>query len=49
VNFGKKKIFVLTGMFARSPASDVAVVANHRLSIRNTRLTSRAPPMIALR
>ena len=36
-NFGKKNIFVLTGMFAGSRASDVAVLANHRRSIRKTR------------
>jgi hypothetical protein len=45
LNFCKKNIFVLTGMFARSRAASVALVANHRPAIRNTRIaidTSRA-------
>ena len=48
-NFGKKNIFVHTGMIARSRVRDVALVANQRPSIRNTRITLRASCAIALR
>jgi hypothetical protein len=49
LRFGKKNIFVLTGMFAGMRASNVALVANHRRAIRNTRATSRASQAIGLR
>jgi hypothetical protein len=48
-NFGKKNIFMLTGMFARSRAPNAIVVANHRASIRNTHSTLRASHAIGLR
>jgi len=35
-----KKFFVFTGKIARSLALNVAVVANHRPAIRNTRVAS---------
>jgi hypothetical protein len=48
-NFGKKNIFMHTGMIVRSHAPDVALVANHCPAIRNTRIASRATCAIALR
>ena len=49
VNFGKKNIFMLTGMIARSLAPNAIVVANHRAAIRNTRRALRVSHAIGLR
>jgi hypothetical protein len=49
LRFGKKNIFVLTGMIAGMRAPNLTLVANHRRAIRNTRVTSRASQAIGLR
>jgi hypothetical protein len=49
LEFGKKNIFVLTGMIVRSRTPDVVLVANHRPAIRNTRIAAQASRTIGLR
>jgi hypothetical protein len=48
LEFGKKNIFVLTGMIVRSRTPDVVLVANHRPAIRNTRIAAQASRTIGL-
>jgi hypothetical protein len=48
LDFGKEKIFVLTGMIARSRAPNVTLVANHRRPIRNSHAAPCASQAVAL-
>jgi hypothetical protein len=49
LRFGKENIFMLTGMIAGMREPNLALVANHRRAIRNTRVTSRASQAMSLR